>query len=192
MDGNHTSDDEKRNRALQHPLASAIGQGGSAKTGAVIILGSLAAFIAIGSFFHKETKDEPTISENISAASYSPSKITDLRQSLINGERVEVVQVDATRLFREYERNEVATDIRLKGKIVEIFGIVTGINKDFWDSVYVNLKTSNEFMSASIRPLESETEKMAQLRKGQHVKFRCEKMQRFVGSPSGSNCVLMD
>lgn len=95
-------------------------------------------------------------------------------------------------LFREYERNEVATDMRLKGKIIEIQGTITGINKDLWDKAYVTLKTPNEFMSASVRPIEFDIDKIARLVKGQLVTFRCERMQRFMGSPSGSNCALMN
>jgi tRNA_anti-like len=103
-----------------------------------------------------------------------------------------VITVSALSLFREYGRNEVATDMRLEGKIVEIQGMVTGINKDFWDSIYVTLRTPNEFMSASVRPIDSDVEKIARLRKGQAVTFRCAKMRRLAGSPSGSNCALMN
>jgi len=146
----------------------------------------------------------PGVSSNQSSLSQSASvndaqssrrqskAITDLRQDLVNGEHLEVVTVSAMSLFREYERNEVATDMRLKGKIVEIVGTITGINKDFRDNVYVTLRTPNQFMSASVRPIDSEIEKIARLVKGQSAMFRCEKMQRFGGSPSGANCVLMN
>jgi len=120
------------------------------------------------------------------------NSVTDLRQGLVNGKRLEVITVSAMNLFREYERNEVAADLRLQGKIVEIQGTVTGINKDFWDSVYVTLRTPNEFMSADVRPINSDIEKIARLRKGQLVTFRCEKMMRFAGAPSGSKCVLVN
>lgn len=119
-------------------------------------------------------------------------RTTDIRQGRIDGEYLEVVTVSATSLFREYEQNEVATDMRLKGKIVEIHGAITGVNKDFWDSVYVTLRTPNQFMDASVRPIKSDIDKIARLRKGQGVAFRCQTMQRFMGSPSGSNCALVD
>ena len=120
------------------------------------------------------------------------SRTTDLRQGLLGGERVEVIQVTAPSLFREYERNEVATDMRLKGKIVEISGRITGINKDIWDSAYVELQTPNQFMSATVRPIKSEIDKIARLQKGQFAAFRCEDMGRFFGSPSGKKCILAD
>jgi hypothetical protein len=128
----------------------------------------------------------------LSSSRLPPARITELRQSLVSGERVEVVKVSAMSLFREYDQNEVATDMRLKGKIVEINGKITGINKDFWDSAYVELQTPNQFMSASVRPIAADIDKISRLRKGQFVTFRCENMGRFMGSPSGKKCVLMD
>ena len=95
-------------------------------------------------------------------------------------------------LFRDYDKNEVATDLRLKGKIVEINGKITAINKDFWDEAYVKLQTPNEFMSATVRPVGSDLDKVSRLRKGQFVTFRCERMERFMGAPSGKKCVMID
>jgi hypothetical protein len=114
-----------------------------------------------------------------------------VRQSLMSGER-EVVRVSAMNLFREYQQNEVATDLRLKGKIIDINGKITGISKDFLDNAYVSLQTSNEFMHATVHPVGEDIEKVAQLRKGRIVTFRCDSMMRFMGSPSGKNCILMD
>jgi len=124
----------------------------------------------------------------------TPSATTvtaDVRSGIISGKPTEVVQVTAAGLFQEYDNNEVATDNRLRGKIVEVTGTVASINKDFLDHVYVNLATQNQFMSASMHVPQSEEQKMASLRKGQKVVFRCPKMQRWVGSPSGGDCVLM-
>jgi hypothetical protein len=103
----------------------------------------------------------------------------------------EVISFTAKDLFDAYDSNEVATDISLKGKIVQVTGRVQSINKDVFDSIYVNLATPNQFMSAAMHVVKSEEAKMAALRKGQSVVFRCPKMQRWVGSPSGSDCVLV-
>lgn len=190
--GNAASNDQQETSSgKSHPLASAVGQGGSAKMGGFLVLLGLLAFGTISALLSGSESSSPTQERASPTAAPPRLKITDLQHGEINGERVEVVTVSAMGLFREYERNEVATDIRLKGKIVEIHGTVTGINKDFWDSVYVTLRTPNEFMSATVRPIESEIDKIARLQKRQSVAFRCEKMQRFAGSPSGSNCVLM-
>jgi hypothetical protein len=127
-----------------------------------------------------------------SAPKPAPGRTTDLRDGVLKGEHVDVIRVSAMNLFREYERNEVATDMRLQGSIVEISGQVASVNKDFLDNAYVELKTPNQFMSASMRPVASDTDKIARLRKGQIVTFRCENMSRSFGAPSGRKCVLID
>lgn len=103
----------------------------------------------------------------------------------------EVISFTANDLFDAYDRNEVATDIALKGKIVQVSGRVQSINKDAFNSIYVSLVTSNQFMSAQMHVDKLEEAKMAALQKGQSVVFRCSKMQRWAGSPSGSDCVLV-
>jgi hypothetical protein len=130
-------------------------------------------------------------SERTSTAAAAPSTRTDVRNGIISGIPAEVVRVTANELFQQYDDNEVATDIRLKGKIVEVTGRVQSINKNFLDHVYVSLVTRNQFMSANMHVVKSEEQKMADLRKGQTVTFRCPTMKRWVGSPSGDDCVLL-
>lgn len=103
----------------------------------------------------------------------------------------DVVSTTAQELFRMYDNNEVATDNFLKGKIVEVKGMVQSINKDFLDNMYVSLVTPNQFMSANMHVHKSEETTLMSMRKGQIVVFRCAKMTRFVGSPSGDDCVVM-
>jgi hypothetical protein len=110
----------------------------------------------------------------------------------------EVISFTANDLFDAYDRNEVAADISLKGKIVDVMGRVQSVNKDAFDSIYVSLVTRNQFMSATmyvVKPLNWRDmfteEKMAALQKGQLVVFRCLKMRKWFGSPSGSDCILL-
>jgi hypothetical protein len=116
---------------------------------------------------------------------------TDVRTGLISGKPAEVVRVAADDLFGQYDNNEVATDIALKGKIVEVTGRVASINKDVFDHMYVSLATRNQFMSANMHVVSTDEAKLAALRKGQFAVFRCATMKRWVGSPSGDDCVLM-
>lgn len=173
------------------------------------VVGALAAFVLLIALREgsSETSKEANVAQTAVATappvqrpSPEPSSpprrptppTTDLRQSVVDGEHREVVRVSAMSLFREYDQNEVATDMRLKGKIVEINGRVTAINKDFMDVAYVELQTPNQFMSATVRPINSDIDKVSRLRKNQLVTFRCEKMERFMGSPSGKKCMLVD
>ena len=91
-----------------------------------------------------------------------------------------------------YDNNEVATDNMLKPyKAVEITGYVDAISKDFFDQMYVILKTPNPFMSAHIHVPKSEEAKLIQMRKGQSARFRCAKMKLVAGSPWGDDCIVM-
>lgn len=101
---------------------------------------------------------------------------------------VEPYKTTARELFAAYEENEVATDLQIDKRPVEIVGIVQGINKDFTDEIVIELTTSNQFMPARINLIEGHEATAASLKKGQKVTFLCEKMMRLIGSPSGSDC----
>jgi tRNA_anti-like len=103
----------------------------------------------------------------------------------------EIVRYTANELYDAYASNEVATDIALKGKIVEVSGTVKSIDKSIFDSMYVSLVTRNQFESASMRPDSSEESKVAALRKGQFIVLRCTNMGRTLGSPSGRGCSIV-
>ncbi|HEY4090057.1 MAG TPA: hypothetical protein VGN46_00975 [Luteibacter sp.] len=94
----------------------------------------------------------------------------------------------ANRLAAEYERNEVAADDAMKGKVVRVSGTIQAIDKDFMDNVVVNLATSNEFMPARMQMVDAEKSAAAHLSKGQTIDVECDQMSRVVGSPSGRNC----
>jgi hypothetical protein len=103
----------------------------------------------------------------------------------------DVVGTTAEELFRMYDTNEVATDAALKGKIVEVKGVVQSITKDAWDRMYVDMKTPNQFMSAHMQVSKSQEQTLISMRKGQTVTVRCPQMKRWVGSPFGNDCVVM-
>jgi hypothetical protein len=127
----------------------------------------------------------------IGRSSSDSSSATNVRDGVVSGKSVEVVSVYADRLFDDYGRNEVATDLSLKGKIVEVKGHVKSIDKSLFDSMYVVLETGNQFDSAQMHVIPSQEDKIAALRKGQFVVFRCSKMTRILSSPVGNDCVLM-
>lgn len=99
-----------------------------------------------------------------------------------------IYKTTATELFSDYEKNEVNTDEKIKGKVVEISGSVQSIDKDFTDSIIIKLKTSNEFMPARLRIDDSQKQNAMMLNKGDEVTLRCQKMSRIMGSPSGRDC----
>ncbi|MCP1915897.1 hypothetical protein J2R96_008377 [Bradyrhizobium elkanii] len=102
----------------------------------------------------------------------------------------EVVAASAQDLFDAYQSNEVATDLRLKGKIIQISGRIQSIDKSVFDSMYISLETSNQFMPTKVKPIKQDESKIAQLSRGQQVVFRCQSIHRWVGSPMGEDCLL--
>ncbi len=99
-----------------------------------------------------------------------------------------IYKTTATELFSDYEENEVNTDEKIKGKIVEISGSVQSIDKDFTDSIIIKIKTSNQFMPAHLRVDDSQKQNAMTLNRGDEVTLRCQKVSRIMGSPSGRDC----
>jgi hypothetical protein len=76
--------------------------------------------------------------------------------------------------------------------MVEVTGYVASINKDAFDYLRVDLMTPNQFEPASMQVVQSQESLLATLRKGQLVTLRCPKMKRWVGTPYGDDCMLVD
>jgi hypothetical protein len=98
--------------------------------------------------------------------------------------------VSAERLFLDYQRNEVSADSMYKGRTLAVTGAVSSINKDFTDSVYLMLETSNEFMGVHANLRGSEVSKASALSKGITVTVLCEGNGMIIGSPVLTDCVI--
>lgn len=102
-----------------------------------------------------------------------------------------VARVSAVDLFNAYDENEVATDEKLKGAIIEITGTVQSIDKDFMDDINISLRSSNEYMPVNLTMEKSEKETAINLRKGQKITARCKQISKTMGSPYGRKCIFM-
>jgi osmotically-inducible protein OsmY len=98
--------------------------------------------------------------------------------------------VSAERLFLDYQRNEVSADSMYKGRTLAVMGTVSSINKDFTDSIYLVLETSNQFMGVHANLRGSEASKASTLSKGSAVTVVCEGNGMIVGSPMLKDCVI--
>ncbi|MGD0546753.1 MAG: hypothetical protein ABR991_02860 [Terracidiphilus sp.] len=99
-------------------------------------------------------------------------------------------RIDANDLFNLYERNEVSADAAMRGKTVVVTGIVQSIDKDFADTVVINLATSNEFMPVRLSLVSGQESSAGALFKGEKVMISCAAMHRIVGTPSVTKCQL--
>ena len=101
-----------------------------------------------------------------------------------------VYRISAMMLWQKYQTNEVATDREIGNALVQVTGEVSAIDKDFLNRPVVRLVTPNDFESVRLTLSEADAGRAAALRKGQLVEIQCDKMQRMLGSPSGTDCRL--
>lgn len=141
--------------------------------------GGVAAYISMQKDFMKIVVDEMTTSEQSQAGAVKP-KAASSDES--------VYRTTAKDLAELYKANEVAADDKIGGRKVEVTGPVQDITKNFANDVVLKLESGNRFMPVSLSMADSEKAQASQLKKGQKITVTCEKMQLFIGAPSGGNC----
>jgi hypothetical protein len=77
--------------------------------------------------------------------------------------------VSADQLYSEYNSNEVAADMKYKGKIVIVSGTIQDIGKDIMDNAYIVIGGSGFLDGVQCTFTKSEQSSIARLSKGQHV-----------------------
>lgn len=100
------------------------------------------------------------------------------------------VRVTPEQLRRDYDGNEVSADERYRGKMLEVTGLVRAVKKDFRDRPYVELATSNQFMSVHARFANSEVDELKGFLRGDKLIIRCIGNNVVIGSPQLTSCVL--
>lgn len=98
--------------------------------------------------------------------------------------------VDAVKLWKDYDANEVAADGIYKGKILQVTGTVASIDKDFMDDIVLHLKSPNQFENTMATLKKSEMSKAAALSKGSQVTLLCKGKGRLLGSPALDDCTF--
>ncbi|QBC01108.1 OB-fold protein [Enterobacter cloacae] len=101
-----------------------------------------------------------------------------------------IYRTTAKALAELYSANEVAADDKIGGRKVEVTGTVQDITKNFANDVVLKLESGNRFMPVSLSLADSEKSQASKLKKGQKITVTCEKMQFFIGAPSGGNCTF--
>ena len=84
---------------------------------------------------------------------------------------VATLKVTATQISEDYKANEVAADVKYKGKTVEISGLVGDIGKDILDTPYVTFQTEQYAIVNQVQCMFSKTDeqKLTNLSKGQKI-----------------------
>ena len=97
------------------------------------------------------------------------------------------VIITASKLYKEYNANEIAADEKYKGKIIEITGVIRDIGNDIMDNAYITLVGDEYF--GDIQCYFNEKSVVAKLSKGKRITV--------IGSCSGlmmnvqiNNCIV--
>ena len=108
----------------------------------------------------------------------SPKVTSDSNPSVI---------ISASKLYKEYNENEIAADEKYKGKIIEVTGVIRDIGNDIMDNAYITL-VGNEYFG-DIQCYFNEKSVVAKLSKGKRITV--------IGSCSGlminvqiNNCIV--
>lgn len=109
---------------------------------------------------------------------------------IVDGPR-QIPAISADDLFGAYEENEVAADQEYKGHRMRITGRVGSINKDFMDSVYLVLPSSqNMFMGVHATLSDSASKEAATLIKNQRISLTCEITGKVITDVVAKDCIL--
>ncbi len=144
-----------------------------------ILIGIVIAFILLVIITALSDDDTDSTNDNVATDAVS-----------VDAEPVETIVVTADELFADYESNEVAADMKYKGKMLDITGKVDSITSGMGDKAQVNLVTSNQFQSATGRGDKDFTAKAATLKKGETVRMICKGDGEVIGSPQLKDCVI--
>lgn len=119
----------------------------------------------------------------------TPESTTTTQSAVVPSATTASISVSAGQLFQSYHANEVSADEKYRGKPLLVTGSVQNITKDAFDNVFVNLRTSNEFMPARAQIDDAdEHAKAGALHRGQRITIACTGDGMLVGSPMLENC----
>ena len=102
------------------------------------------------------------------------------------------LNISASELINAYKENEVKADKMYKGKIVEVNGIVDGIDSDISDKAVVRLSNGDEFSFDNVSCyIDDENQnKACELKKGQNVTIVGKADGEVIGEPCIKDCKI--
>lgn len=92
--------------------------------------------------------------------------------------------LSAAELFRIYDENEVAADLRFKGRLVRVEGTVESINVSFSGEPYISLEVPGHFLSGvRLDFSKAAMPHLAKVNKGAVIQVTCEVRGMMLRSP---------
>lgn len=160
---------------------------------ALVIGGIVVAVIIIGSIFGPTKEEIEKIEAETAAKEENDAKVeAEMQVEKAKARREEAVKVTAGQLFQAYENNEAAAQQTYGNKLLEVSGRIDGVELDFSDTPIVQLRTSNQFMSASVYLKDAHQSAATAYSKGDNVKFLCEEVTEVMSIPQLKECVPVE
>ena len=109
---------------------------------------------------------------------------------LIPADRNVGIEVDATKIWKDYDDNEVAADLAYKGKTLRVTGVVRSIDMDFLGNMILHLKSPGLVTHVMATLRDSESAKASSLRKGVKIVLLCTGGGLVIGAPILDDCTV--
>ena len=158
------------------------------------VIGGLVIIGALGSVTGGNSNNKISDNKQTSVSvENSDSKQTSVSNENSNKKQMEPeLNISATELINAYKENEVKADKMYKGKIVEVNGIVDGIDSDMDDKAVVRLSDGDEFSFDNVQCCidDENQDKACELEKGQNVTIIGEASGEIVGTPFIKDCKI--
>ena len=102
------------------------------------------------------------------------------------------LSISATELINAYKENEVKADKMYKGKIVEVNGIVDGIDSGISDEAIIRLSDGDEFSIYTVSCYidDENQDKACELNKGENVTIIGKADGEVIGQPVIKDCKI--
>ena len=116
------------------------------------------------------------------------------REQVKNEQQVAELKTTATTMFQEYKSNQVAADLKYKGKVVEISGVVDKISKHIiTDAPTVTLKVASaQIFGVKCEFSDASASGLAKLSEGQNVVLKGTVDGYTIGDVDVYGCVLVE
>ena len=158
------------------------------------VIGGLVIIGALGSITGGNSNNKISDSKQTSVSvENSDSKQTSASNENSNKKQMEPeLSISATELINAYNENEVKADKMYKGKIVEVNGIVDGIDSDMDDKAVVRLSDGDKFSIYTVSCyIDDENQDNAcELKKGENVTIIGKADGEIIGEPVIKDCKI--
>ena len=157
------------------------------------VIGGLVIIAALGSITGGNSNNKISDSKQTNVSVEDSNKQTNVSTENSNKKQMEPeLNISATELINAYKENEVKADKMYKGKIVEVNGIVDGIDSGISDNAIVTLSDGDEFsFDDVICYIDDENQdKACELNKGENVTIIGKADGEIAGTPCIKDCKI--